>query len=100
MRKVTEIMVEAFKNGVDCKMGNTEVYNNALYLFGNRIAWYENDGMYIQAVFDSFSRISNTTKERLNGIKDVNIYTQNKVTYLNGKPWDGKAIRVVKFKNR
>ena len=91
-------MVEAFKNGVDCKISNTEVYNNALYLFGNRIAWYEHGHLYIQAVFDSFSRISNTTKERLNGIECVSVYTQNKVTYLNGKPWNGRAIRVEEFK--
>lgn len=98
MRKITKLMAESFKNGIDCKIGNTEVYNNALYLFGNRIAWYENDGMYIQAIFDSFSRISNTTKERLNGIKGVNVYTKNKVSYLNRKEWDGRAIRVEEFK--
>lgn len=98
MRKITKMMAESFKNGIGCKSGNTEVYNNALYLFGNRIAWYENDGMYIQAVFESFSRISNTTKERLNGIKGVSICTKNKITYLNGKEWDGRAIRVVEFK--
>lgn len=98
MRKITKITAESFKNGIDYKVGNTEVYNNAMYLFGNRIAWYENDGMYVQAVFESFSRISNTTKERLNGIEGVSVYTQNKVTYLNGKPWDGRAIRVEEFK--
>lgn len=98
MRKITKLMAESFKNGIDCKIGNTEVYNNAMYLFGNRIAWYENDGMYIQAVFESFSRISNTTKERLNGIKGVKVYTKKKVAYLNDKEWDGRAIRVVEFK--
>lgn len=98
MRKITKMMAESFKNGIDCKIGNTEVYNNAMYLHGNRIAWYENDGMYIQAVFESFSRISNTTKERINGIKGVKVYTKNKVAYLNGHPWDGRAIRVEEFK--
>lgn len=95
MRKITSEAVEALMNGYDYKCGNTEVRGKAMYLFGNRIAWKENGKLYIQAVFESFRRISNTTKERLNGIKGVSVYTRNKVNYLNGKEWDGRAIRIM-----
>lgn len=94
MRKITEMACAAFKNGHEFSQSNTTVANGAMYLFGNRIAWKENGKLYIQAIFDSFSRISITTKERLNGIDGVSISTKNKVTYLNGKPWDGRAIRI------
>lgn len=98
MRKITQEAVDALINGHDYQGNNTEVKNQAMFLFEHRIAWYERGHLYIQAVFESFSRISNTTKERLNGIKGVNVYTHNKVSYLNGQPWDGRAIRVEEFK--
>ena len=94
MRKVTEKAVDALMGGYEMRCGNTEVKNKAMYLFGNRIAWYENGQLYIQAVFESFKRISNTTRERLNGLPNVSVYQMNKQVYLNGKPWDGKPTAI------
>ena len=37
---------------------------------------------------------SNTTKERLNGLPNVNIYQKNFEWFLNGKKWDGNLIDI------
>lgn len=94
MRKITEKMMDAFNGGYNMQESNTEVKNKAIYLFGHRIAWRENGKLYIQAVFDDFKRISNTTKERLNALKGVSVYTIKKQHYLNGVLWDGKKTEV------
>lgn len=93
-RQITIKAVDALMGGYEMSSGNTEVRNRAMYLFGNRIARYENGHLYIQAVFDTFSRISNVTKERLNGIKNVSVYHMNKQAYLNYSPCDGKKTMI------
>jgi hypothetical protein len=38
--------------------------------------------------------MTNTTKERLNGLTGVNIYQTNFQVFLNDKAWDGDWIRI------
>lgn len=94
MRKITEKMMDAFNGGYDIRIDNTEVRNKAIYLHGHRIAWRENGKLYVQAVFDDFIRISNTTKRWLNALNGVSVCTIKKQHYLNGVLWDGKKTEV------
>lgn len=99
MRKITKEAGRAFLNGYAYKKSNTVVENNTMKLFGNRIAWCQQDGIYIQAVFDSFKRMGNTTRERLSTVMGVNsLFTKKGIVYLNGQEWDGSAICVFKWK--
>ena len=98
MRKITEQAAHAFLRRENFKSGNTEVKveDNVvrMYLHGNLIAQKTplattiSDGGYGQ---------SNTTKERLNGLCNVNIKQVKGVWYLNGQEWDGKNIIIGAF---
>tara|TARA_R100000008_G_C3482387_1_gene114528 strand:- start:49 stop:372 length:324 start_codon:yes stop_codon:yes gene_type:complete len=96
MRKITIDAVNAFHNGNKFKRGNTEVktYPHSNYreliLHGNIIAELGEQGLYIS----SCGYPTMTTKERLNGIRGVNIEQKNWNWYLNGEYWDGSRIKV------
>ena len=63
-RQITEIMAHAFWSGESKKLSNTEVKNFEMYLFGNKIAWYQNGILY----FTLCGWNTLTTRERLNGL--------------------------------
>ena len=91
MRKITMQVVGAFVERRRCSKSNTWSDGDGLYLFGNRIAWWDlNNRLWI----DTCGWKSTTTKERLNAIPGVKIVQKNRVWYLNGKEWDGNAIRI------
>ena len=80
MRKITQDAIRAFRNMQPFKRGNTEVkaftregetkpYFSRLILHGNIIAELSHEGLQIT----SAGWQSNTTKERLNGLPNVNI---------------------------
>ncbi len=83
-------MVGAFNYHQKAKLNNTESTGSELFLHGNKIAEWREDGLWITNAGWS----SNTTKERLNGVRGVSIYQKNFAWYLNGKEWDGRWIRV------
>jgi ribonucleotide reductase beta subunit family protein with ferritin-like domain len=95
MKTVTKKAVNAFLNGKNFKSGNTKVYNflgqTILELHGNEIAYINKDGIIS---ITNRGWFSNTTKERLNALPNVNIYQRNFVWYLNGKAWDGNLIEI------
>lgn len=70
MRKITELMSRAFREGVDKSMTNTVVKNEwcltEMFLHWNCIAHYDRNAWTI--LIDNCGRFTNTTKERLNGI--------------------------------
>ena len=80
MRKITEQACHAFENGRNFQLSNTVVKNNAMYLWGNKIAWYDNGDLYISMCGYN----TNTTRERLNGLSGVRINSKNYTPYLNG----------------
>jgi hypothetical protein len=93
MRKVTDIVVGAFLNKQEKKIGNTSTDGETLYLHGNPIAWHEKnvgnhdlEGFCIEAC----GWLTNTTKERLNAIPGVSISQRKGLWYLNGQQWDGQ----------
>lgn len=95
MKKVTQQAVNAFMNGGNFKASNTQVVTengySYMYLFGNNIAIKgSTNGIAIR----SCGWLSNTTKERLNGIPGVSISQRKGVWYLNGNVWDGQIISV------
>lgn len=94
MRKVTNDSVMNFLNGKNCSIGNTTVTVNGneinLLLFGITIATKIEDKIQIT----NKGYFTNTTKERLNGLPNVNIIQKQKKWFLNGKEWDGSLIEV------
>ena len=94
MRKVTNDSVMNFLNGKNCSIGNTTVTVNGneinLLLFGITIATKIGDKIQIT----NKGYFTNTTKERLNGLPNVNIVQKQKKWFLNGKEWDGSLIEV------
>ena len=97
MRQITEQSVEAFMNAKKFKKANmsVEVLPNAtiLKLHGNAIAYQYNDPQKTLSITNC-GWFSNTTKERLNALPNVNIQQKNFVWFLNGKEWDGNKIDI------
>ena len=99
MRKITKEAVEAFETATKYKNNNTAivVLENVtiMYLHGNAIAYLYNDPRRTLTI-SNCGWFSNTTKERLNGIKGVSIQQKKGVWYLNGEEWNGKPKDVKK----
>tara|TARA_R100001460_G_scaffold27760_2_gene55724 strand:- start:389 stop:685 length:297 start_codon:yes stop_codon:yes gene_type:complete len=96
MRKITQEACSAFENGWNFKKSNTEVirYNSLnvdMRLFGNLIAYSDSSGTYIS---NGGVPMTNTTKERLNGLTGVNIYQTNFQVFLNNEAWNGDWIKI------
>ena len=91
MRKITEHAVNAFENGGKCSEGNMSVHDGLMYLHGNLIAKYNEEGILDISNAGWFSK---TTLERLRGLKGVDLTTENGKWFLNGKPWNGEMIEV------
>jgi hypothetical protein len=93
MRKVTREICTSFLLRQTRRISNSYTDGQALYLFGNKIAEYRYNGLWIT----SAGWRSNTTRERLNGIRGVSIVQRNYNWYLNGHLWDGQWTRVQEF---
>lgn len=94
MRKVTQDAVWSFYKGKQATHNNTQIkIENGvtkMFLFGNLIAKMEDGKLFIT----NAGWRTNTTKERLNGLKGVNIYQKKGTWYLNNLPWDGSLIEI------
>ena len=86
MRQITKESINAFMSGKEFKKTNIKYHNNA-------IAYKYNDPKNTISITNS-GWLTNTTKERLNGIPNVSIQQKNFVWYLNGVKWDGKLIDI------
>ena len=97
MRQITKESIAAFLNAKKFKKSNTsvEVLPNVTILkyHENAIAFKYNDPEKTLSITNCgwFSR---TTKERLDGLPNVDIVQKNFVWYLNGKAWDGTLIDI------
>jgi hypothetical protein len=95
MQKITKLMRDAFMSNTNFKSDNTEVRvtieSTSIYLFGNRIAYRNNDeNMYITTCGWN----TRTTKERLNALPNVHITQLKGMWYLNGEKWNGESTSV------
>jgi hypothetical protein len=97
MKTITENAIEAFMNAEKFKSSNTnvEVLPNVtiLKLFNNAIAYRYNDPERTLSITNCGWQ-SNTTKERLNAIPNVNIKQIKGSWFLNNKEWNGNLIDV------
>jgi hypothetical protein len=97
MRKITEESINAFMNAEKFNKQNmsVEVLPNVtiLKLHGNAIAYRYNDPQRTLSITNCGWE-SNTTKERLNALPNVNIVQKNWIWYLNGKEWNGELIDI------
>lgn len=97
MRKITKDSINAFMNASKFNKQNTsvEVLPNVtiLKLHGNPIAYRYNDPKRTLSITNA-GWFSNTTKERLNALPNVNIVQKNYVWYLNGKEWNGELTEI------
>lgn len=64
MRKITDLVTDAFINGHKLTIGNSRTDGVTLYLHDNAIAWRDDDGLYISMA--GWPTV--TTRERLNGL--------------------------------
>lgn len=93
MRLVTEKICRAFQERRALKISNSETDGDSLWLFGNMIATYRNEELFVT----NAGWRSNITKERLNGLNDVSIRQRRGVWLLNGIEWDGRWANVSQF---
>ena len=91
MRKITEHAVNAFENGGKLSEGNMSVHDGLMYLHGNLIAKYNEEG---KLEISNAGWFSPTTAERLRGLKGVDLTTKNGNWFLSGKLWNGEMIEV------
>ena len=97
MRKITEESINAFMNAERFEKANmsVEVLPNVtlLKLHNNTIAYRYNDPQRTLSITNC-GWFSDTTKERLNGLPNVDIIQKSFVWYLNGKEWNGKKTDI------
>lgn len=91
MRKVTKIVTESFLARQPRTVGATRTDGNSLFLHGNEIAKFDDNG---KLWITNAGWSSNTTKERLNALPGVSIGQKNYVWYLNGLMWNGAWTKV------
>jgi hypothetical protein len=90
MRQITRDVCNAFQYRQSFKSGNTRTDGRSMWLHGNKIAEWRDDGLWISNAGWS----SNTTKERLNGLSGVSVQQRNFTWFLNGVEWSGEWINV------
>ena len=97
MRQITKQSINAFMNAKTFKRQNMEVQvlpnDTILYLHNNAIAYRYNDPQKTLTITNC-GWFSNTTKERLNALPNVNIVQRNFKWFLNGKEWNGQKIDI------
>jgi len=97
MRQITNDSINAFLNARKFNKQNmsVEVLPNVtvLKLHGNSIAFKYNDPKKTLSITNC-GWFSNTTKERLNALPNVNIYQKNFEWFLNDKKWNGQLIDI------
>lgn len=97
MRQITSDSINAFLNARKFNRQNmsVEVLPNVtiLKLHGNSIAFKYNNPEITLSITNC-GWFSNTTKERLNALPNVNIYQKNFEWFLNGEKWDGELIDI------
>ena len=95
MRAITKESINALYNRENFRKGNTKVKFMKdkwyLLLHDNIIAVLQNDNTLM---ITNAGWKSNTTKERLNGLDNVQIVQKKGVWYLNGVEWNGELTEV------
>lgn len=94
MRQITRQIISAFREGRTLRISNSYTDGTSLFLFGNKIAEYRGNGLWIT----NAGWQSKTTMERLNGIDGVRVRQRNHQWYLNDVAWDGNWVHVASMR--
>lgn len=99
--KKGNLAVKAFVTGKAKSTPNTVSTGKELFLFGNKIAEWKNDGLWISnGGYTVYTRsgkeviASATTKTRLNDLPNVSISQNKGKIFANGKEWNGEFILI------
>jgi len=96
MRKITRESIDAFNSNVTFSKANTTVTvsdtTTVLLLHGNSIAYKDIATGKVEITNCGWD--TTTTKERLNGLDEVEIRQRQGQWYLNGDLWDGNLIQI------
>jgi len=96
MRKITRESIDAFNSNVTFSKANTTVTvsdtTTVLLLHGNSIAYKDIATGKVEITNCGWD--TTTTKERLNGLDEVEIRQRQGQWYLNGNIWDGNLIQI------
>ncbi len=82
MRKVTQRIKKAFEQGKPLKVGNTETDGQTVWLHGNAIVKRDPDGLVRWSLAGWNTP---TTRERVNGIANANVFQFKFEPVLNGE---------------
>ena len=82
--KTAAKVIAAWQNRYSLKCGNTETNGKSVFLFSNEIIRRDGDIVLIRTC--GYPTV--TTKDRLNALGDVHVFTRNKKIYLNGEVWE------------
>ena len=85
MRKVTQLIKEAFERRESKKIGNTETDGKTVWLHGNAIVKRDADGLVRWSLAGWNTP---TTRERVNGIANANVFQFKFEPVLNGQVID------------
>lgn len=83
MRKVTREITAAFLAGEPRAISNTTTDGTAIYLHGNKIAWWSDRASGVVSVTLA-GWPSSTTRQRLNGIPGISAWQGKGEQYING----------------
>lgn len=93
MRKIDRLARDAFLQGVEFKLSNTEVKIEngfvTMFLFDNPIARRPVGSFGTLEVSLGGYKVSNTTNSRLSALPNVIASIRKGEPFLNGEPWDG-----------
>ena len=95
MRKITSEVCKAFENGRKFSKGNSSTDGITMFLHGNAIAKHTPEGIMITDA----GWATNTTKERLNGLRGVSIVQKKGVWFVNGVEWETEQNGYYQFHN-
>jgi len=94
MRKISEQAAAMLLAGKNFKKDNTVVENGSMYLWGNKIAWTDQNGcLWVRTAGHS----SQTTLDRLRAL-GVDVKKNKGKLLLFGVEWDGKLAKTHKIK--
>ena len=85
MRKVTQQIKQAFEQGTSLKVGNTRTDGQTVWLHGNAIVKRDADGLVRWSLAGWNTP---TTRERVNGIANANVFQFKFEPMLNGQVID------------
>ena len=85
MRKVTQLIKDAFEQGTSKKVGNTETDGQTVWLHGNAIVKRDPDGL-VRWSLAGWN--TTTTRERVNGIANAGVHQVAFEPVLNGQVID------------